>query len=457
MKIQGNGLPATYMSEFVARCCCWTISSQLLVRLIQLHWKHTPQQLYLVGAVLSLLFLCAIFGGVIRDWLFGEKSVMMLGIIVVFFGNIAFYLFPSAIYLGLALIFLGAGMVTSSTPLVVTDLAKPEKKGRAFTVLYGFTNAGVILGSVVGGLLFKYASWDTLVGFNVVLTAITLVIYFYTGFIANLTSLNTSSVIKFLGVMLLAVVLAYLYLKVQILAEAFLIIAGIGYAIFLGLVIYKRREIRKQLLIALLFIFLAIIFFSGEFQVASTLVDFSKNFVNLEVFNFAVPAGSLVALESIFVILGAYLISKSSYLSDKIGANKKVLIGLIFGVVAFTGLYFLSIEARTNNINFTYIVVIFCLFGLGDVILTPPIMSYVATISPKDIKGRLMAGTYFSFSVAGYLSGFIGEKLSENFATPSINLSFYSTTFVTMIIVVGIAGLIGIMAIFLNWQMRLNN
>lgn len=457
MKNKGKGLYAAYMSEFVARCCCWTIASQLLVRLIRLHWEQAPQQLYLVGAVLSLLFLCTIFGGLIRDWLFGEKIVMTLGIIQICFGNLVLLIFPGAIYIGLAVMLLGAGMVTSSTPLVVTDLAVVEKKGRAFTILYGFTNAGVILGSVAGGLLFKYISWNALIGFNLCITVITIAIYGQTSFIKNVKSLQSADIFKYIFVVTVATMLAFFYLKIKTIAEIFLIMAALCYVVFVALIVYKRKQVRKQLLIAFLYILLAIVFFSGEFQIASTLVDFSKHFVNLKVLSFDVPAGSLVALESIFVILGAWAISKSSYLADKLDSNKKVFSGLIIGLMAFTILFTLTKSVKHTNISFIYIVVVFLLLGIADVIMTPPIMSYIATVSPSDIKGRLMAGTYFAFSVAGYLSGFIGYKISENYISPGNNLSFYSATFSTMIIIMGMAAIVGMVGILLKWQMRLSN
>lgn len=429
-----------YFSEFTARFCTWSILSQLLMHLISVHWKTPAQQLYIVGAGISLLYMSTIFGGLIRDWLFAGKQVVMLGIGLLAIGCLLLLINPAFFYSGLALALLGVGMVTPNTPLLLASLEGINTRSdKAFTILYGVTNAGIILGSVLGGIINEYLSWKGILILNELMILVWLGCCAFSSWLSAFNNISKIKLIQFLAVLVVVEFIAYFYIRFERVSEILLIIAGNIYLGFLIFLLAKQPPFRKALTYATYLIILAIVFFTAEFQVASTLTAYSNSFVKLNVMHFIIPAGSLLALESVFVVLGAFVIARVKILSSITHVQTKVLIGLLFGALAFMTLYASTFLASQHLISVLWIAFAFLLLGLGDIFLMPPIMAYVTEAAPSDYKGRIIAGMYFSLSLSGYLSGFIGATLSKHFAASHTNLFFYTTGFSTMILMLGVA------------------
>jgi proton-dependent oligopeptide transporter, POT family len=442
MKMENKERYLVYLSEFTARFCTWSILSQLLIHLISIHWKTEAQQLYIVGASLSLLYMSAIFGGLVRDWLLPGKQVIILGIGLISIGSFLLFLNSALFYSGLSLALLGAGMVTPNTPLLLSSLTDTNRD-KNFTILYGVTNAGIILGSVLGGIINGYFSWKGVLLLNEGMILIWVACCFFISLLSNIKDVGKLKLTQFIIALVIVGFISSLYLKFEKLSETLLMVAGIVYLGFLIFLMIKNPSVRKQLLFATFLIILAIIFFSAEFQVASTLIAYAHDFVTLNVVNITIPPGSLLALESIFVVIGAFVIARVKLLSKITSVQTKVLIGLLFGALAFVVLYGSTLIALHQPVSVLWIVFASLLLGFGDVYLMPPIMAYVVETAPLHYKGRLIAGMYFSLSLSGYLSGLIGETLLKYFMAESANLHFYSAGFSVMASILGVsAGLV---------------
>jgi dipeptide/tripeptide permease len=436
MDMEKNDCNLVYLSEFTARFCTWSILSQLLMHLTSIRWTTEAQQLYIIGASISLLYMSSILGGLIRDWLFVGKQVIILGIGLIAIGccllsNTTFF------YPGLSFTLLGAGMVTPNTPLLLSSLSTNHNK--SFTILYGVTNAGIILGSVLGGIINGYLSWKGILFLNELIILLWLGFCAYTSWLVVLKYIDKIKLIQFIVLLAIVEYLAYLYLKFEKVSETLLVGVGIVYLGFVIFLMIKHPNFRKTLSFSMFLIILAIVFFSAEFQVASTLIAYAHNFVLLNIAHVNIPAGSLLALESIFVVIGALIIPRVKFLSNVTNVQTKVFIGFLFGALAFVVLYSSTFLAVHNSISVLWIVIASLLLGLGDVYLMPPIMAYVAETAPTEYKGRLMAGMYYSLSLSGYLSGLIGSTLLKNYVSSNENLQFYSMGFSISIIILSVA------------------
>lgn len=427
-----------YLSEFTARFCTWSILSQLLMYLISIHWKTESDQLYIVGASISLLYMSAIFGGLVKDWLLPGKQVVILGIGLISIG-LLFLQYPAVFYGGLSLTLVGAGMVTPNTPLLLSSLEDAHRDKR-FTILYGVTNAGVILGSVFGGIVNGHFYLKGVIILNELIILVWFVSCFFASWLATIKTTNRIKLIQFIAALLMVAFISSFYLKFEKVSEALLIIASIIYLGFLFFLTRKLQSIRKELLFSISLILLAIVFFSAEFQVASTLIAYAHHFVALNIAHMTIPAGSLLALESVFVVIGAFCISRIKFLSHITSVQTKVFIGLILGALAFVVLY--SSTGVPHPISVLWIIFASLLLGFGDVCLMPPVMAYVTKISPAQYKGRLVAGMYFSLSLSGYLSGLMGSVLVKYFVAENASLRFYSTGFSMMISMLGTAAVL---------------
>jgi POT family proton-dependent oligopeptide transporter len=431
----------TYLSEFTARFCTWALLSQLLVHLIAEHWGNMPQILYIVGASLSLLYLSAIIGGVVKDWLFTEKQIVLLGIVLIAVSNLVLILNPSTFYIGLGIIFLGAGLVTPNTPLLLSNILNSAHldRNKAFTFFYGITNSGVILGPILGGFVNQYYSWRGMLILNELIIMLWLILVVWGSWFTALLQIKILDFVKFFVLVLVCIATVSFYLKFESFSLYVLIVTGITYMIFLTWVAFNNSDSRKSILFSTLLIVFAIIFFTGEFQVASTMTAYASSFVNLNLFKIQIPAGSLLSIESIFVIVGAFVLTRVKWFSKLSQVSTKVSIGLLCGAAAFLILYCSTLIASHHTISLLWLVLAFLLFGFGEINLMPPIISYIAQHAPLKYKGRLMAGTYFALCLSGYLSGLIGSILMRNIHSSIGNITFYKTTFGMMALILVIS------------------
>jgi dipeptide/tripeptide permease len=160
--------------------------------------------------------MSAILGGLIRDWLFVGKQVVILGIGLIALGcflllsNVAFF------YPGLSLILLGAGMVTPNTPLLLSSLSSASTNhDRNFTILYGVTNAGIILGSVLGGIVNGYFSWKGVLFLNELMIMLWLGCCVCISWLLVLKNIDKIKLIQFIILLVTVEIVAYFYLKFE--------------------------------------------------------------------------------------------------------------------------------------------------------------------------------------------------------------------------------------------------
>src|SRR5690348_13359932 len=119
MNTKNKTLHLIYLSEFIARLCTWSILSGLLLHVTESKWVNASNGLNIMGSCLSLLYLCSIFGGYIKDRFFNEEQTIILGIFVIGISSLGLLHF-NTLYLGLGLLFIGAGMVTPNAPLLLS-------------------------------------------------------------------------------------------------------------------------------------------------------------------------------------------------------------------------------------------------------------------------------------------------------------------------------------------------
>jgi proton-dependent oligopeptide transporter, POT family len=459
MRKDHKEIALVYLSEFTTRFCVWTILSQLLIHLLKIHWAGEAGLLYIMGASLSLVYLSTLFGGLIKDYFFEEKQAVILGVALIALGNILLLSNTHVFYVALGLVFLGGGMVTPNTPLLLSSLITltHENRTRVFTIFYGITNAAVILGPIVGGFTAEYLSWQGMLVLNELIIGLWLISITWGAWLAVLKKIKKMQYLKFFSLLVLSSMLVYSYLQFQRVSAGILAACGIVYLAFIGWVILKNPTQRRALLGAILLIGCAIAFFVGEFQVASTLVAYANGFINLQLYGVFIPAGSLLSIESVAVVLGSFLIAKTQFFTQRTSLQAKLVIGLLSGVIAFVILYMSTVVAVAHQVNLWWIVFSFLILGVGEVSLMPSIISYITEIAPAQYKGRLMAGTYFALSLSGYLSGVIGSMLLKKYNGMTASLSFYRSNFtVTIILLSVVTGLVLLQWLFASRVFRGN-
>jgi dipeptide/tripeptide permease len=142
---------------FLERASYYGIRSVIYMYLIDVFEYGTGTALYIYGLFTMAVYIIAAIGGVLGDFVLGTKSAISIGLFVSGIGAIAFGTFGDQyVYYTLSIIAIGSGLVR---PNILSQTAKSSfesKKGltKAFTLSYLMINLGAAVGIGVAATIY---------------------------------------------------------------------------------------------------------------------------------------------------------------------------------------------------------------------------------------------------------------------------------------------------------------
>lgn len=438
MNYQQKGLITLFSVEFFERFSYWGLQSILVLYLNQVLNISYKETFEVFGAFTALAFMFSITGGFLADRYFGFRFSVVAGILISVLGNI-FLIFNNIdfTYIGLALILLGNGLFTPNCSNLLSTLyeVNDTNRNKDFTLLYMGTNLGGLLGPIIYGILATSIGWH----FGFIISSITLsawLIFFlcfknvlkYKGLPppTKLTKkINLSK--QFICFFLPTTILVLFLLKNVGLTGKFLSFFGLVSIAFLSWNI-KKYNLKDRFLLVMItaMILFSLLFFSIEFQVNSSLLEFIESNVNRNFFGWHIPTSFFASLEPFFVIALAPFFAFLWKTLDKKEINPmyKIITGLFLGGIGF---YVFSYSAHLAYISgekiSTSLIIIGNIFlGAGEICLMPTVISSITKYAPEKIKSTMTGMLYLSLSFSGYISGIIATL-----TVPKINTSKFLT------------------------------
>jgi POT family proton-dependent oligopeptide transporter len=176
---------------------------------------------------------------------------------------------------------------------------------------------------------------------------------------------------------------------------------------------------RDRLLVCAILIAFTIGFWSFYEQMGSSLNLFADRFVNRVVLGREIPAATLQALPSIYVILLAPLFSD---LWVRLGEQEREpSTGVKFTLaIASCGAAFLVLAAAaqlapsSGRVPLVFFAVNFLLLVTGELCLAPVGMSMVSRLAPTRIGGFMMGVFLLAYSASSYIAGLIAQLTSAD-------------------------------------------
>jgi POT family proton-dependent oligopeptide transporter len=352
----------------------------------------------LYGWYTMAVYLTALPGGWIADYLTGARLAVFIGGLIIACGHFSMVFHSTTfVFLGMGLIAIGTGLLKPNISVMVGNLYKENdpRRDAGFSIFYMGINFGALLAPIVVGLLAKGETFKA--------------------FLSYVGMDPTKSWHWGFGAAGVGMVLG---LIVYVLSKRTL--AGVGDKIPRAVKVMSSTEAAPALTasdwkrigaILILFIF-TILFWAAYEQKGASLNLFADKLTRTEISGKSFPAPILQSLTPTFVILLTPLFSLLWVrLRDRQPSSPvKFTLGLLFIGTAYLLMIPAAMLTAQGRVSFWWLVGLYFLEVCGEMCLSPVGLSTVTKLAPARFVGLMMGAWFLATSLgnklAGYLSGF---------------------------------------------------
>jgi len=357
------------------------------------------------------VYLTALPGGWIADYLTGARLAVLIGGTIIAFGHFSMVFHSSSfVFLGMALIAIGTGLLKPNISVMVGNLygQNDPRRDTGFSIFYMGINVGALLAPLVVGFLAK---GETFKGF---LTSIGQdpAKAWHWGFGAA----GVGMIIGLIVYTLHGKQLASIEDKLPTAAKIKLKSGGTKAPPL------TREEWARIGAIVILFVF-TILFWAAYEQKGASLNLFADKLVDTRIFGITFPAPFLQSLTPAFVIMLTPLVSM---LWIRMGRRQpsspsKFNLGLMLIGLAYLLIVPAAWLTAQGRVSFWWLVGLYFVEVCGEMCLSPVGLSMVTRLAPVKIVGLMMGAWFLATSIgnklAGYLSGFFVANDSGRLVT----------------------------------------
>jgi proton-dependent oligopeptide transporter, POT family len=426
------------------------------------------------GAVYGLYtaasYLCCLPGGWLADRLFGQRSSVFAGGVLIALGNLLLAV-PAGVqlvYVGLLVIALGTGMLKPNVSCLVGELYKGESGSRrdsAFSIYYLGINLGAFIAPFVAGTIGETRGYRW--GFFAASVAMALGVIQYraTGHWLGDAGLRPQAAsdherrrswrMLVAGmVLLIAIVIALasgvVHLNVLEFASAAGILMGALAVVFFGGVLgfggLSAAEKKRVVVIAVFFASSAI-FWAGYEQAGSSLNLFARDqtdrsFLGSWFASGQHPVSWYQSFQSVFILLLAPVFAWGWLALGRRRRDPSAPAKLGWGLVQLGLSYLVMMVAAKlvftsgHRVMPGWLITTYLLQTTGELCLSPIGLSNVTKLAPERFAGQMMGTWFLGTAVGDLFAGLLGGEVAAG------SLTEMSTQFLHMALVGCAAGVV---------------
>lgn len=364
-----------------------TISRDLSVPMNKAEW--------VVSIYLMVVCTCLLLFGKVGDS-FGKIKVYRIGTVVFTLGSLlcGFNHSLTMLLFGRVIQGIGASMTMATNTGITTEVFPMRERGRALGAIGAFVSLGSIAGPGIGGLILAHFSWSYIFWINVPVGLLTILIgekYLPKDITMSKKKIDwlgfvtfAITIMSFFGAVFIGQEVGYIHTVPLLLFVA----AIVFFVIFIR--VEKQKEnpllvfhiLRNKLFTMSLVT--ALLIFSANFFVNVVMPFYLQNARGLT----ASYAGLLMMVFPFLMVIGSPL---SGYLTDQIGPQKLVLMGL--ALLSVTQLMYVFMN-QTSPI--WYYILATAIMGMGNALFQSPNNTIVMSSVEKENLG--VAGSLNSFA-----------------------------------------------------------
>ena len=426
------------------------------------------------GAFNALMYGLVSIGGFLGDKVLGTKRTIVSGAVVLMAGYFIMALAGKNIemvYLALGTIVAGNGLFKANPSSL---LAKCYEEGDnrldgAFTMYYMAINIGSFISILSVPYVADYFGWRVAFMVSVAGMLVALANFFMIRhWIADYGSEPDFRPVSFrklmmvfTGIVTTCLASAFI-LKHPMIANALLaVVGGVVMLVFIREIMASVGVERGKMIVALVLMLEAIVFWVMYYQMPTSLNFFAINNVENIIFGFTVNPVSFQSLNPFWIMVAspvlAYFYNRNSATGKAISMPVKFAAGMALTSVSFL---LIPLAARFASdeglVAPVWIAGTYLAQALGELLISGLGLAMVAQLVPQRIHGLIM-GVWFMTSsaasvIAGYVAGFTAIE-TDSVTTALGTLPVYSKFFETMGIAVAAVALI--MFVTAPWLNRL--
>ena len=397
----------------------------------------------------ALVYLTPIIGGILADKVLGQRKTIFIGAVTMALGQFALAasvivapeIREATLQFGLALLILGNGFFKPNISTIVGTLYSdndPRKDG-AFTIFYMGINLGAFLSPLICGTLGETIGWEY--GFasaGIGMLVGTAWFYFqsnqlgHVGFSPKekditklrLVGKDWNEVIAYI-IGIIAICYAFVMLWFELsegLQSGIIWTLVIGGSLGLITTIFKgtngSTEWSRVGVILVLAVF-HVIFWSGFEQAGGTFNLFAAENTDRMLFGWQIPASYFQSINAIAIFAIAPIFAVMWVSLDKLGKNPRTPVKFAFGLIMLSLGFFVMAAAKASAGDGTlvsplWLVSVYLIHTLGELMLSPIGLSMVTKLSPKKIVSAMMGVWMASIALGNYLAG-VMEAILHSF------------------------------------------
>jgi POT family proton-dependent oligopeptide transporter len=442
---QPQGLSTLFLTEMWERFSYYGMRALLVLFMVDqiengglAFSDQTATAIY--GLYTGAVYLVALPGGWIADRLWGAQRSVWVGAIVIMSGHFVLAV-PSitTFFLGLLLVVLGTGLLKPNISAIVGELYAPgdDRRDSGFTIFYMGINLGAAIGPLVCGWLAQ-TNWHY--GFAAAGVGMLAGVIQYSVRRSTLGGAGREpvappsskarratwgGVAAVVGLALLALWAgragwigfdAPLLARYAALGTLIATVVYFGYVFVAG---HLTRAERNRVIVILVLLFGAAMFWSGFEQAGSSLNLFAQRYTIREFGGFTIPATWFQFLNPAFILMLAPIYSvlwiKLAHRHLEPSAPAKFALGLILLGAGFAVMIGAALLVSAgHDVLPTWLILTYLLHTMGELALSPVGLSSVTKLAPRRYVGQMMGMWFMAAGLGNIFAGLIAGEFRAN-------------------------------------------
>lgn len=436
-----------FMLEIWERFGYYTVQGILTLYFIRFLGLSDYDAYFTFGAFSALVYGIVCLGGYLGDQVLGTKRTIILGLITLSLGYFSLaFSSKEYTYYALGLICLGNGLFKANPSNLLSKCYEendPRLHG-GFTLYYMAVNLGSIFALFVGPTVSSKYGYSAAYSMSAIGLIVALCSYwFQRKTVRNINSAADLKVIKIWQWLLIVLVIllgtigcAYLLQHVILAKNLVWLFVLVTIMFYLRFMYKEDRSSALKMLVALVLMGEAILFFILYQQMPTSITLFAVNNVTSTLFGIPIDPQSFQALNPIWiVIMSPILVSWYNKLTQKgieFSIPYKFALGIFCCGFSFLTLFFSRyFHNEFGIISSWWLVASYFFQSLGELLVSALGVAMIAELVPSGIAGFVMGMWFLASGVAGFLGASVASytALPENLTPGVESLLIYTQVF----------------------------